>query len=349
MKFYTSLIVLLICTYVAVAQPFVLVPAELPAIGRSAVAFADFDNDHDLDLVMNGLDASSNAIGKVFLNQQGEFVESETGISGLYNSALAVADYDHDGNIDFVVTGEDQQGNATRLYRNNGDATFVLVEAGFYAAGADGDLAWGDYDNDSWPDLVISGGWDTKLYHNNGNGTFQEVNAGFTIMNSPSVDWGDFDNDGDPDLLMVGDAVLPEAKKAFEVLSLVDWNEDGSALLIKHRSGKLYDGIHASKTMVVDWPSLEVKSFPQVEEAVRFYWTTRPMEPALERLRWGVEPVGWQPSSNTIVELEAWGYAPTARYYLGHWQLNIATQSVTLMDGMKTTFPVAQNGAWVLP
>jgi hypothetical protein len=150
-------------------------------------------------------------------------------------------------------------------------------------------------------------------------------------------------------VLAVGEAFLPKTTKAFETLTAVDWNEDGSQLLVKHRLGTLYKGIQASKTLVVRWPSLEITHFPQVEEAVRFYWVNRSMETSLDRLSWGIEPISWQPGSNTVVELEAWGYAPQARYYLGHWQLNIATQGVTLVNTVKEAIPVAQNGAMVLP
>jgi len=206
MKAYILFLFLSSGLSVSLAQPFVPVFSGLPPIGRSAVAFADFDNDHDLDLVMSGLDDNAQPLGKIFLNEQGVFNETTSGISGLYNCALALADYDLDGNIDIMMTGRDSNGNATRLYRNLGDGSFGLADAVFNAGGSDGDVAWGDYDNDAYPDLVISGNWDTRLYHNNGDGTFTEVTAGLTIMNTPSLDWGDCDNDGDPDLLMVGDA-----------------------------------------------------------------------------------------------------------------------------------------------
>ncbi|MDH4379373.1 MAG: hypothetical protein QE263_05665 [Vampirovibrionales bacterium] len=150
-------------------------------------------------------------------------------------------------------------------------------------------------------------------------------------------------------VLSVGEAFLPKTTKAFETLTVVDWNEDGSQLLLKHRIGKLYNGIQVSHVLTVDWPSLHITSFPQVEEAVRFYWGNRTMEPSLDRLSWVIEPLGWQPGSNNTIELEAWGYAPQARYYLGHWQLNVATQAVTLINTIKVTIPVAQNGALVLP
>ncbi|MGE5316784.1 MAG: T9SS type A sorting domain-containing protein, partial [Chloroflexota bacterium] len=89
---------------------------------------------------------------------------------------------------------------------NLGALQFQLSDSTLYAAGADGDVAFGDYDNDGFADIVLSGNWNSKLYHNNTDGTFTEVfEAGLPALNSPSLAWGDYDNDGDSDLLMVGD------------------------------------------------------------------------------------------------------------------------------------------------
>jgi hypothetical protein len=188
------------------AQPFTGNLTLFQGISRGAVVFADFDNDNDLDLFISGQDASYNEFAGIYRNDNGTFIYAGGGITGMYNCSAAAADYDLDGWMDLVMTGQDYDGNITRLYRNNGNGTFSEVQAGLYNAGANGDLAWADVNSDGYPDLVISGNWLTRLYLNNGDGTFTHTPSGLQGMNSPSLDWGDFDNDGDPDLLMVGDA-----------------------------------------------------------------------------------------------------------------------------------------------
>jgi hypothetical protein len=67
--------------------------------------------------------------------------------------------------------------------------------------------AWGDYDNDGYPDLVVTDGFGAPnhLYHNNGDGTFSRVREG-PIANDPgdssAAVWADYDNDGDLDLFV---------------------------------------------------------------------------------------------------------------------------------------------------
>ena len=190
----------------AYTQPFVNISSGLPGIGRGAVAFADFDNDSDLDLILSGQDNSYSPFAAVYRNDAGQFVAVESGFAPLENCAMAVADFDLDGLKDVVITGVDFDGSKTLLYRNAGNFQFVLVQAGFCNTGAGGDLAWADYNNDGYPDLVISGNWQTCLYANNGDGTFSPDEAGLVGMNTPALAWGDFDNDGDPDLLLSGDA-----------------------------------------------------------------------------------------------------------------------------------------------
>lgn len=194
-----------ILSFSALSQPFTSISNPFPAMARGAQSFADLDNDQDLDLIVCGQDNTFSPMAKVFVNNTGIFTEVTTSIRGLYNSAMSVADYDHDGYMDFIITGQDFQGNVTRLYKNLGGMQFQLADSTMYAAGADGDVAFGDYDNDGYSDIVLSGNWNSKLYHNNGDGSFSEADANLPALNSPSVAWGDYDNDGDSDLLMVGD------------------------------------------------------------------------------------------------------------------------------------------------
>jgi len=77
-------------------------------------------------------------------------------------------------------------------------------------------IAWGDLNNDNWPDLWNSGHRDfPRLYRNTGTGDFDDVTMEYDHsmnnywFNDVNLDvhggaWGDFDNDGDEDLL-VGD------------------------------------------------------------------------------------------------------------------------------------------------
>jgi len=61
-------------------------------------------------------------------------------------------------------------------------------------------VAWGDYDNDDWEDLLLDG---RTLFHNDGDGTFSDVSTAAGLVegnNSSGGCWGDFDNDGWLDL-----------------------------------------------------------------------------------------------------------------------------------------------------
>ncbi len=96
-------------------------------------------------------------------------------------------DYDQDGLMDLYFV----QSAATdiykppaplrsALYHNNGDGTFtdVTEKAGVGGEGHYGQgVAVGDFDNDGWPDLYVTGYGRAILYRNNHNGTFTDVTA----------------------------------------------------------------------------------------------------------------------------------------------------------------------------
>ena len=149
------------------------------------------------------------------------FVEDSTTTEEKYyletmGTGVAWLDYDQDGLMDlyFVQTGATDAYKPAKplhsaLYRNNGDGTFtdVTAKAGVGGEGHYGQgVAVGDYNNDGYPDLYVTGYGSAVLYRNNGDGTFSDVTAKAGVADagawSSSAGWFDYDKDGWLDLVV---------------------------------------------------------------------------------------------------------------------------------------------------
>jgi hypothetical protein len=135
---------------------------------------------------------------------------------------VAVLDYNKDGRPDIFFTNganiktlqKDDPKYKDRLFRNDGNGAFTDVTdaAGLAGTGYDVGVAAGDYDNDGYPDLFVTGVHRNTLYHNNRDGTFTDVTAKagldrpdseFGPLWSVAAVWVDVNGDGLLDLFVV--------------------------------------------------------------------------------------------------------------------------------------------------
>jgi enediyne biosynthesis protein E4 len=129
-------------------------------------------------------------------------------------SGCAFLDYDRDGWQDILlINGADWPGHkktrsTLRLYHNNGNGTFMDVTT---RAGLDVELygmgvAVGDYNNDGFPDILITSVGQNRLFRNTGKGTFVDVTNASGLGKregfSTSALWFDYDRDGLLDLFV---------------------------------------------------------------------------------------------------------------------------------------------------
>ncbi len=184
---------------------------SLTGVAASSVAWGDYDNDGDLDILLTGVDNNNVFVSKIYQNTGSGFIEVYAGsILGVGQSSVAWGDYDNDGDLDILLTGNTGSGFVSKIYQNTGN-NFVEVFPGSLIGvywGSTSSVAWGDYDNDSRIDIVMTGYTGSnavaKIYKNTSSG-FTEVYAGsLTGVFLSSVAWGDYDNDGDLDILLTG-------------------------------------------------------------------------------------------------------------------------------------------------
>lgn len=149
---------------------FTDIKANLMGLSRGAAAWGDYDNDGDLDLLISGLANDGNKTVKLYQNNQGNFIDTQTNLIQVSRSSLAWGDYDNDGDIDILITGMDNQGKRlTKIYQNN-NGKFKDIQARLMGLCA-GAVAWGDYDNDGDLDIIVTGedqnfNQQTKIYEN---------------------------------------------------------------------------------------------------------------------------------------------------------------------------------------
>jgi hypothetical protein len=168
-------------------------------IQLGSVAWGDYDNDGDLDILISGTDASI-----IYRNNGNEtFTDINAGLVNIWSASADWGDYDNDGDLDILLTGS----NNTIIYSNNNDNTFTAITTGLTAV-EDGSGQWGDYDNDGDLDIVVTGHDNnivgTANIYRNDAGVFTNINAGLVGVYNSSIAWGDCDNDGDLDLLITG-------------------------------------------------------------------------------------------------------------------------------------------------
>ncbi len=192
----------------ASAQTFTDVAQTLPGVRYGSVSWGDFDNDGDLDPLLTG-NTGSTTIARIYRNNgNNDFTDLNAGLPGIADGAAVWADYNGDGWLDLAMTGQGTAGRISRVYRNNGNATFTNLTLGL--PGLDSStIAWGDYDNDGDLDLFLTGYTGSTyvgaIYRNHGNDLFSD--SGVTTIKggaSGSAAWADFDKDGDLDLLFSG-------------------------------------------------------------------------------------------------------------------------------------------------
>jgi len=172
-----------------------------------AATAADINEDDYPDLFV----ANHNENNFLYLgNGNGTFEKVITGVivsDGGKSVGCSWVDYDRNNFLDLFVTNRDQS-NFLYLSDNEYPHNYTKITTGAIVndiANSSG-CAWGDYDNDGFPDVyVANSGTVSDLFHNNQDGTFTKVQEEpFTtdISSCSGASWGDADNDGDLDLFV---------------------------------------------------------------------------------------------------------------------------------------------------
>lgn len=196
---------------------------SLPGLINATVSWADMDNDNDPDLLIAGVDDTGGGedpfveLTYVFENKNAVLEEREgTNLPACTQCSIDWADSNGDNFLDVILTGfrDDDYGH-TQLFINTGAITFSESSTNFPGL-YNGDVKWGDFDNDLDPDILLSGV--------TSNGTIQTTifenknAAGFTPRSDIAIatvgenwfngtSWKDINQDGMLDIIVSGRGV----------------------------------------------------------------------------------------------------------------------------------------------
>ncbi len=181
---------------------------SLPALSQGDLVLFDFDKNNYVDLLYQGLDATGTATS-LYLNNAKDFNFEQTpsGIAGLSNGNIKVADYNADGLADVLVHGVTTAGQPTsEVYLNNA-TNFDLAPLTLSGIGK-GHAQFADLNHDGLVDISLQGaeaggGLVNLTFLQNAGGTVDLVPNLIPNGSELSQLFGDFYFDGNLDVLQM--------------------------------------------------------------------------------------------------------------------------------------------------
>lgn len=250
--------------------------------------FFDADSDGDLDLYVcsGGVETtkfSASYLDKLYMNDgKGNFTLSKQKLPTSFgyhsSSSIAVADVDHDNDLDIFV-GERAIPNsyglpgAGFLLLNDGKGNFYNVDnSEFENLGMITDVAFVDLNNDSFKDIVVVGEFMGVLVFENKKGVFSKL-KNHPLSNLKgwwnTIEKSDLDNDGDLDLVLGNHGQNSRFKATSETpiqLFVNDYDKNGfldPVLSFTGKDGKLYP--YALRHNLVDQLKYLSKKYPDYQ------------------------------------------------------------------------------------
>jgi len=236
---------------------FTDIQVDLGVMSLCDIAWADFDNDGDLDVLQAGkreicLYSSCDYIEytSIYRNEGNDtFTEAYSTDSGLGVASVDWGDFDNDGDIDFLVMGTNYIMDSysgwwvaePHLYTFKNEGEMQFTQSNDWGGKPAGSASTGDFDNDGDLDILLNGfykktvhddyGYETYYYYQtsvygNTDGSFGSLLATLPGVSGASA-WADFDNDGDLDIIITGDTKY----SAYKTISRIYRNDGDGQLL----------------------------------------------------------------------------------------------------------------------
>ena len=196
-------------------------------VNDHAMAFVDLNMDGFLDFIITGMNNDGIPVTNLYMYEQGFFFKKyETGIPGVADGSVDWGDYDNDGDLDLLVSGNSLSGKICEVYRNDGKGEgnyqWTFTPALLDLAGMDESVArFIHYNNDGYLDIIAMGTDHENhikgyVYLNDdGNYVASEITGHY----NGSIDFCDFNADGTMEILITGDTASGGPHRSTQLLS----------------------------------------------------------------------------------------------------------------------------------